>query len=114
MNQDKSCINSVADVSSPPAEAHSAPPGCSPHQTSCPDSGARSNRGSSVACRRGACGTTCTAPLVYTATAGQQGSNRTASNLSAPTAKHVLTATFVALGLQDRSKMQSHVKNRMY
>ena len=50
----------------PRAEAHWAPPGCSPHRTSCPGICARSSRGFSVGSRPEVCGRTCTAPLVCT------------------------------------------------
>lgn len=47
--------------------ARSALPGCSPHQTSSPGSGAHSSHGCAGACQQGACGRTYTVPLVCTA-----------------------------------------------
>lgn len=61
----------VTDDCSPLAAAHSAPPEYFPRRTSFPDSDVRSTRGSSAACRQGACGRTCTAPPAYTATTKQ-------------------------------------------
>lgn len=52
---------------SPPGAARWVPPGCSPRQTSCPGSDARSSRGFSASYLPEACGRTCTAQLVCTA-----------------------------------------------
>ena len=56
----------------PLGAAHSALPGCSPHQTSSLGSGAHSNHGCAAACLQGACGRTYTAPLVCTVQGRQE------------------------------------------